>query len=181
MRSQVSKVIAGSSIVLICTDNNASRFLVNELCLRNGVPAVYAGAYERAFGGHVLRVVPGETPCYECVVGGIMQSSGSLPEPEKGKVAYLGAGQQEEFVAEPGLGLDVRFLALIQAKMALLTLLRDTETTLEEFPTDFVFWGNRRQWIFPSPLFAQFATTTFRDDCSACAARLSETEARCRS
>ena len=118
------KVVEGSSIVLVCTDGNPSRFLINEACLELGVPAVYGGAYERAFGGHVLRVIPGQTPCFECVIGGVLASLGTLPEPQKGRVAYLGAENQKDFVAEPGLGLDVRFIALIQAKMALLTLLR---------------------------------------------------------
>jgi len=162
------KAVEGSSIALVCTDGNPSRFLVNELSLEFGVPAVYGGAYERAFGGHVLRVVPGQTPCFECVVGSVLASLGTLPEPQQGRVAYLGAANQKDFVAEPGLGLDVRFVALIQAKMALLTLLRGEETTLEDFPTDLVFWGNRREWIFPAPLFAQFAKTKSREDCSAC-------------
>ena len=162
------KVVEGSSIVLVCTDGNPSRFLLNELCLELGVPAVYGGAYERAFGGHVLRVIPGLTPCFECVIGGVLASLGTLPEPQKGRVAYLGAENQEDFVAEPGLGLDVRFIALIQAKMALLTLLRGEDSALQDFPSDLVFWGNRKEWIFPAPLFAQFARTKFREECSAC-------------
>lgn len=162
------RVIEGSSLVLVCTDANPSRFLINELCLGLGVPAVYGGAYERAFGGHVLRVVPGETPCFECVLGGVLAKLGTLPEVQKGRIAYLGAENQKEFVAEPGLGLDVRFIALIQAKMALLTLLRGRGTTLEDYPTDLVFWGNRKEWIFPAPLYGQFARTAFREDCSAC-------------
>ncbi len=163
------KVVEGSAIVLVCTDGNPSRFLLNELCLELGVPAVYGGAYERAFGGHVLRVIPGQTPCFECVIGGVLASLGTLPEPQKGRVAYLGAENQKDFVAEPGLGLDVRFMALIQAKMTLLTLLRGEESTLEDFPSDLVFWGNRKEWIFPAPLFAQFAKTRFRSECSVCA------------
>jgi molybdopterin/thiamine biosynthesis adenylyltransferase len=168
------KVIEGSSIVLVCTDGNPSRLLLNELCLELGVPAVYGGAYERAFGGHVFRVIPGQTPCFECVIGGVLASLGTLPEPQKGRVAYLGAENQRDFVAEPGLGLDVRFIALIQAKMALLTLLRGEETTLEDFPSDLVFWGNRKEWIFPGPLYSQFARMKFRDGCSACAGRTTQ-------
>ena len=93
---------------------------------------------------------------------------GPIPEPVKGKVAYLGQEDEDTFVAEPGLGVDARFIALIQAKMALLTLLRGQDTTLEDYPADFVLWGNRKEWIFPAPLYAQFANTAFRQDCSAC-------------
>ena len=161
-QGSVEQAIAGSDVVVVCTDNNASRFMINELCLVHEVPAVYAGAYERAFGGHVIRVLPGETPCYECVIGGVLEKMGGAPEPESETVPYLGADQEAKFTAEPGLGIDTHMIALIQTKMALLTLLRGSETTLEDYPANMVFWGNRAGWIFPSPLHAQFANTTFR-------------------
>lgn len=167
----VDEILADADLGLVCTDNNASRFLVNSTAVALGVPVIYAGAYERGFGGHILRCVPRETPCYECVIGGVMATLGDLPEPKKGAVPYLGAGQENEFVAEPGLGLDVRFIALIQAKMALLTLLRGTSSKLVDFPSDLVFWGNQKEWIFPEPLYAQFASTSYRKGCSACGGR----------
>lgn len=164
----VDEVLEGVDLAAVDTDSNSSRFLVNEIATRRRIPVVYAGAYERGMGGHVLRCIPGETPCYECVVGALVSKLGELPEPRKGRIPYVGAEHENEFVAEPGLGLDVRFLALIQAKMALLTLLRGSGSTLPDFPADLVFWGNQKWWIFPEPLFAQFASTSYREECTTC-------------
>lgn len=163
----LEKVVKGSDIVLVCTDNNRSRYLINESCLRNRVTAVYAGAYERAFGGFIMRVIPGSTPCYDCVYGAMQETIGQVSH-KNGEIAYSDYEDSSEFKAEPGLCIDVHMIALIQAKMALLTLLRDTDTTLEDFPTDFIFWGNQKEWIFPEPLYCKFAKTNFRKDCPTC-------------
>jgi len=165
----LEKVISGSSLVLACTDNNRSRYAINETCLRLDVPAVYAGAYERAFGGFVMRVVPGKTPCYDCVYGALQQSLGAAPH-KPGPIAYSELEDASEFKAEPGLCVDVHMIALIQSKMALLTLLRGTNSKLEDFPADFLLWGNRKEWIFPEPLYCKFAKTSFRKDCPTCEA-----------
>lgn len=165
----LEEIVAGSDLVLICTDNNASRYAINEECLRRGTPAIYAGAYERAFGGMIMRVIPGETPCYDCVVGAVQKSLPELPT-RKGPIAYSEMDDASEFKAEPGLSIDVHMIALIQAKMALLTLLRGMDSGLEDFPAHLIFWGNRREWIFPDPLYCKFAKASFRSDCPTCEA-----------
>lgn len=165
----IEATLASSSLVLVCTDNNRSRYAINEACLRFGVPAIYAGAYERAFGGFVMRVIPGETPCYDCVIGSVQKSLGDAPV-RKGPISYSDLDDASEFRAEPGLAMDVHMIALIQAKMALLTLLRGKQSELEDYPSDFLFWGNRKEWIFPEPLYCKFAKTSFRSDCPTCEA-----------
>jgi len=162
-------VVMDSDLVLVCTDNNTSRYAINEECLRKGTPAIYAGAYERAFGGMIMRVIPGQTPCYDCVVGAVQESLPELPT-RRGTIAYSEIEDASEFKAEPGLSIDAHMIALIQAKMALLTLLRDTDSVLEDFPADLIFWGNRSEWIFPEPLYCKFAKTSFRTDCPTCQA-----------
>jgi len=166
----VEELARSADVVVVCTDTHASRFVVNDACVRSGTPSIYAGVYERAFGGHVIRVIPGSTPCYECVYGALLRRKGGSPERTRGRVPYMGEDPEGVFVAEPGLGLDVRFIALIAAKMALLTLLRGTGSALEDFPSDFVFWGNRKEYLFPEPLYAQFATCGYSEECSTCGA-----------
>jgi molybdopterin/thiamine biosynthesis adenylyltransferase len=167
------ELVIGSDMVLACTDSERSKYAINR-CLMSlwfqrqiAIPAVYAGAYERAFGGDIMRVMPGESPCYDCVIGSLQQ----LPFMEtmpKSAVPYSGLENSEGFRAAPGLGLDVHFIALIQAKLALMTLLRGTNTVLSDIPYNFLFWGNRKEWIFPEPFKCIFARTENRADCSTC-------------
>ena len=57
---------------------------------------------------------------------------------------------------------------LIQAKLALLTMLRGTETELEDVPYNFLFWGNRAEWIFPEAFKCIYANIERRPDCATC-------------
>jgi len=169
----LDKILKGSNIVLPCTDNEISKFIINGRLVKYwkeekiSIPAVYAGAYTRAFGGDIMRVVPGETPCYDCVIGSLKKTSTweSMP---KSKVAYSELESSEDFKAEPGLSLDVHFIVLIQVKLALLTLLRNSNSKLEDIKYNFILWGNRKEWIFKEPLKCIFANTAYRKDCYTC-------------
>ena len=54
-------------LLLAMTDHFPAQAKVNELSLRFGVPAVFAGLFAGARGGEVAFVVPGETPCFRCL------------------------------------------------------------------------------------------------------------------
>jgi len=173
-KSILREMIREADLLLPCTDTENSKYIINEYCIKLweeegiAIPAIYAGAYERAFGGDVMRVIPGETPCYDCIIGSIQKLSFFESKP-KGPVPYSDLESSEGFKAEPGLGLDVHFIVLIQTKLALLTLLRGTDSQLEDIPYNFLFWGNRKEWIFSEPFKCIFANVQKREDCPTCA------------
>jgi len=51
--------------VLSCVDNTSTRYILNRACIRNRVPLIDGGV--EGFGGYVLSVQPGITPCYQCI------------------------------------------------------------------------------------------------------------------
>src|SRR5262249_45532640 len=59
-------LLAGASIVLDGTDNFETRFLLNDVCLRAGIPWVY-GACVGAYG-LALLVRPRLSPCLRCLL-----------------------------------------------------------------------------------------------------------------
>jgi len=59
-------LIRGADLVLDGTDNFETRFLVNDVCVRVGVPWVY-GACVGSYG-LALLVRPGKTPCLRCLL-----------------------------------------------------------------------------------------------------------------
>lgn len=160
------QVISDSDLIFVATDTEASKFRINAVCLEEKAPAIYAGVYERAFGGDVIRVIPGETPCYDCVIGSLSKTFEDLPR--QSVIDYSSMTDLTDFKAEPGLSIDVNFLVLIQTKMAVLTLLRGTDSKLEDFKYNFVLWGNKTEWIFKQPLQCRFAKIDIRDDCETC-------------
>ncbi len=56
-----------ADVVLDGTDNFETRYLVNDVCLRAGVPWIYGACV--AAHGTALVVRPGRTPCLRCVLG----------------------------------------------------------------------------------------------------------------
>lgn len=160
------QIIADSDLIFVATDTEGSKFRINAVCLEEKVPAIYGGVYERAFGGDVIRVIPGETPCYDCVMGTLGKTFEDLPR--QSVIDYSSMTDSTDFKAEPGLSMDVSFLVLIQTKMAILTLLRGTSSKLEDFEYNFVLWGNKSEWIFKQPLQCRFAKIDIREDCETC-------------
>ncbi len=62
--SNVQKMLKGATVVLDATDNMDTRFLVNDACVKNRIPWVYAGAV--GVTGMVMSIVP-DGPCLRCV------------------------------------------------------------------------------------------------------------------
>jgi adenylyltransferase/sulfurtransferase len=63
--TNVETLLTGADVALDGTDNFEARYLLNDACVKHGVPWVYAaavGAY-----GATFPILPGETPCLRCV------------------------------------------------------------------------------------------------------------------
>ncbi|HEX9287881.1 MAG TPA: ThiF family adenylyltransferase [Anaeromyxobacteraceae bacterium] len=61
----VEQIVAGADVVLDGTDNFETRYLLNDACVKLGIPWVYGGAIGAT--GMSMTIVPGETPCFRCV------------------------------------------------------------------------------------------------------------------
>ena len=61
----IETLIRGADVVLDGTDNLETRYLINDACLKNGIPWVYGGV----IGGHgmSMTIVPHKTPCLRCL------------------------------------------------------------------------------------------------------------------
>jgi molybdopterin/thiamine biosynthesis adenylyltransferase len=72
----VEQLIAGADVVLDGADNFEVRYLVNEACVKRGVPWVYGGVLGTY--GLTTAILPGETPCLRCLLGP-MPPPGAVP------------------------------------------------------------------------------------------------------
>lgn len=58
-------LLGGIDLILDGTDNFATRYLLNDLSVRYGLPWVMAGV--TGSEAQIMTIVPGETPCLRCV------------------------------------------------------------------------------------------------------------------
>ncbi|NMB76110.1 MAG: thiazole biosynthesis adenylyltransferase ThiF [Myxococcales bacterium] len=68
----VENLIGKPQVVLDATDNFRTRYLINDYCVREGLPWIYGGC--AAAYGTSLSVIPERTPCLRCL----------FPEPPAG-------------------------------------------------------------------------------------------------
>ncbi|MCL4490186.1 MAG: ThiF family adenylyltransferase [Chloroflexi bacterium] len=61
----IEELIQGASLVLDGTDNFETRFLINDACVKNRIPWIYAGAVGST--GMTMTIVPYETACLRCI------------------------------------------------------------------------------------------------------------------
>ena len=73
--ANIEKLIRNATVVLDATDNMDTRFLVNDACVKHGIPWVYAGAVGTT--GMVMPIIP-KGPCFRCVFPNLPQP-GQLP------------------------------------------------------------------------------------------------------
>ena len=63
--NNVEEYCAGSDVILDGMDNLETRYLVNDISLKLGIPYIYGGAISSI--GMTMTVMPGVSPCFRCV------------------------------------------------------------------------------------------------------------------
>lgn len=117
---QLDVLLRRSDLIVATMDSPQAQFVVNEVAVRTRVPALFVGAYERACGGEIVAVRPGQGPCLFCAVGFRAGLAPGITLDERRR-AYQSA-DANRLEAEPGLGLDIAYLASVVAAHALAVL-----------------------------------------------------------
>jgi molybdopterin/thiamine biosynthesis adenylyltransferase len=58
-------LLQGVDLVIDCMDNMATRFILNEGCVKADIPLIHGGIY--GMMGEITTIIPGQTPCLECI------------------------------------------------------------------------------------------------------------------
>ena len=79
--SSIETIVAKSDIILDGTDNLETRFLINDFCVKTGIPWIYGGVVGTQ--GMTLNIIPSTAkghfgPCFRCLVQEI-PAAGALP------------------------------------------------------------------------------------------------------
>ncbi len=71
--TNIGRFTHDADLILDGLDNFETRFLINDVSLKHKIPWVYGGAI--ASRGMTMNIIPGETPCFRCLVS-------MVPDPE---------------------------------------------------------------------------------------------------
>ncbi len=60
------KLVKESDVVIDALDNWETRFMLNRICVEERKPLIHAGVF--GMHGQLLTIIPGETPCLQCII-----------------------------------------------------------------------------------------------------------------
>jgi len=118
-KQNICELIAGYDLILDCTDNFASKFMINDACVKMGKAFVHAGI--DSMQGQLMTYVPGKSACFRCVFPDMPLDIPQKPIPVIGAVAgVIGTLQAMEAIKHfTGIGelLTGRILCFDAAAM----------------------------------------------------------------
>lgn len=114
--------VAESDLLIVATDNEASRFFLNEIAVEHGTPAVFVGMFEGGMGGEIFAAYPGQG-CYCCLAEHIGRKR--FIESYAKAVRKGDCSSVRDTSAMPGLGIDQGLLCQIAARKSLDILLQN--------------------------------------------------------
>lgn len=157
---KLKNIVRDYDLIISCTGHPLTNHFINSFCLELKIPAVYAGVFPQASGGFVLQVIPDETCCFNCVYDyAKLMVSDTKEELQSIKERY--GISDDQLSAHQGLFTDISFIALLQAKFALLTLLRNQRHFLGNPAGNLVLWNSLT-------LSSKVIQMKPRPDCSIC-------------
>jgi len=148
----VRQKVQKSDTVICAVDDFEARIILNQLCLEENKPLIMAGAFRRAYGGQILHMLPGVTPCYGCFLEALPDQ---VQDQEISSAAYAQrlAYSDRPVAIEPGLSNDILPISQMVVKLAIQQLLTGYDTTLRSVDEDLVapwyIWLNRREISTP--------------------------------
>jgi molybdopterin/thiamine biosynthesis adenylyltransferase len=111
-KDNIMDLLGDCHLIVDATDNLPTRRILNRASLSRGIPMIYGGV--DGFNGMVTTFVPGQTPCFECIFGGIQPKERvvGVSGPVPGTIASIQALEALKLIVGAGTPLKGRLLFL---------------------------------------------------------------------
>jgi molybdopterin/thiamine biosynthesis adenylyltransferase len=172
LRSQ----IAEADVVVLATDNDPTRYMINELCVSSGVPFVVGKVFTRGIGGEVFAYRPGTGGCLSCLEAVLQRTQfregireiDLVSEEEREKMYGM---EVAEIKDSPGLGVDISFVTSFHTRFVLDAIARGLTTRpkyLIPINENYIIWGNRPVHPFKKHFELQRISLSPQEGCAVC-------------
>lgn len=170
--------IVKSDVVVLATDNEPSRYAINEICVQSSVPFVVGRVFTRGIGGEVFAFRPGGA-CLACVEAKLARTTfregikeiDLVSEEEREKVYGM---EIPEIKDSPGLAVDISFITSFHTRFVLDAIarrLKERPKYMDLVEENYIVWGNRP--VHPFKKHFQLQRTEFspQEQCAVCSMR----------
>ena len=170
------EVVSASTVVILATDNESSRFRVNEACVKTKTPFVVGRVFTRGIGGEVFAYRPGEGGCLACLESVLERTQfregvreiDLVSEEEREKMYGM---EIPEIKDSPGLIVDISFITSFHARFALdiiASVLDARPRYFSPIEQNYLVWGNRPTPPFEKHFQMQRMSLAPQDACKIC-------------
>lgn len=148
---QLADRIRNSTVVVLATDNDPTRYHVNQLCVDHRIPFVTGKVFTRGIGGEVFSFHPGESGCLACLEKALERTKfregvreiDLVSEEEREKMYGM---EISEIKDSPGLNIDISFITSFHTRYVLEAIARSLPERPKFLPPidrNYIVWGNR--------------------------------------
>jgi molybdopterin/thiamine biosynthesis adenylyltransferase len=177
--SNLESEIRNSDVVVLATDNEPSRYTINEICVKNDIPFVVGRVFTRGIGGEVFAFRPPSGGCLACLEEFLQRTPfregvreiDLVSEEEREKVYGM---EIEEIKDSPGLAVDIAFITSFHTRFVLDAIARrlaERPKYLAPIGENYVVWGNRPVHPFKKHFQLQRIELSPQERCAVCATR----------
>lgn len=179
MDRDITSEIENADVIVLATDNEPSRYKINEMCVKTETPFVVGRVFTRGIGGEVFAYQPHHGGCLACLESVLQRTQfregikevDLVSEEEREKMYGM---EIPEIKDSPGLAVDISFITSFHTRFVLDAIARGLAerpkylTLMEE---NYVVWGNRPQHPFTKHFQLQRFNLRPQEQCSVCSTR----------
>lgn len=168
--------VGRATVVIMATDNDPTRYRLNESCVKNRRPFVVGKVFTRGIGGEVFAFRPESGGCLACLEGFLERTQyrdgvreiDLVSDEERERLYGL---DQAEIKDSPGLNVDIAFITAFHARFALDAIaagLPERPKYLYPIEENCLVWGNRPVHPFTKNFHLQRITVRPQEGCLVC-------------
>lgn len=173
---QLESEIRRATVVVLATDNEPTRYMVNEICVKTATPFVVGKVFTRGIGGEVFAFRPEIGGCLACLESRLertrlregVREIDLVTEEERNAVYGMEAAEIKD---SPGLNVDISFITAFHTRFvldAVASRLIERPKYLSPIGENYVIWGNRPIHPFSKNFELSRITLTKQEGCLVC-------------
>jgi molybdopterin/thiamine biosynthesis adenylyltransferase len=171
--------IMKSDVVVLATDNEPSRYTINEFCVRNTIPFVVGRVFTRGIGGEVFAFRPPSGGCLACLEDVLQRTTfregireiDLVSDEERERIYGM---EISEIKDSPGLAVDISFITSFHTRFVLDAIargLKERPKYLDPIDENYIVWGNRATPPFNKHFQLQRIQLSPQEHCAICSTR----------
>jgi molybdopterin/thiamine biosynthesis adenylyltransferase len=175
-RGDLNDHVSRSTAVVLATDNDPTRFRLNQLCVETKTAFVVGKVFTRGIGGEVFAYRPDEGGCLACLESILQRTKfregireiDLVSDEDREKMYGM---EIAEIKDSPGLNVDISFITSFHTRFVLDAIgrkLRERPKFLLPIGENYVIWGNRPIHPFDKNFQLQRITVAPQDGCRIC-------------